>query len=141
MVITTPTATVRPSKVERLLGAHVHEDMRWKEHIMDNEESLLKALNKRQGAMKKVCRVASFKSRIMLANGVFMSKLIYLMPVWAGCEDNLTKALQVVQNKVARSVNKKDSFTPTKDLLKECGWHSFIQVQYKTPILSLCKSD
>ena len=61
IIITTPTATVRPSKVERLLGAHVHEVMRWKEHIMDNEESL-----------KKVCRLASFKSRKMLANGVFM---------------------------------------------------------------------
>ena len=95
-----PTATVRPSKVERLLGAHVHEVMRWKEHIMDNEESL-----------KKVCRLASFKSRKMLANGVFMSKLIYLMPVWAGCEDNLTKALEVIQNKVARSVSKKNIFT------------------------------
>ena len=140
------TAIVRPSSVERLLGAHVHEDMRWKEHIMDNEESLMKALSKRQGAMKKVCRVASFKSRKMLANGVFMSKLIYLMPVWAGCEDYLTKALQVIQNKVARSVTKKDIFTPTKVLMKEWCWlsvrqlmvyHSLIQVQktiqHKTP--------
>ena len=146
MIITTPTATVRPSKVERLRGAQVHEDMRWKDHIMDNEESLLKALTMRKGAMKKVCRVASFKSRKMLANGVFMSKLIYLMPVWAGCEDYLTKALQVIQNKVARSVTKKNIFTPTKVLMKECGWltvrqlmvyHSLIQVhktiQHKTP--------
>ena len=46
MSITTPTAIVRPSSVERLLGAHVHEDMRWKEHIMDHEESLMKALTR-----------------------------------------------------------------------------------------------
>ena len=77
---------------------------------------------------------------------MFMSKLIYLMPVWAGCEDYLTKALKVIQNKVARSVTKKDIFTPTKVLMKECGWltvrqlmvyHSLIQVhktiQHKTP--------
>ena len=146
MCIRTPSAIVRPSTVERLLGAQVHEDLRWKEHIMENEDSLMKALTKRQGAIKKVCKVASFKSRKMLANGVFMSKLIYLMPVWAGCEDYLTKALQVIQNKVARSVTKKDIFTPTKVLMKECGWlsvrqlmvyHSLVQVhktiQHKTP--------
>ena len=75
-----------------------------------------------------------------------MSKLIYLMPVRAGCEDYLTRALQVIQNKVARSVNKKDIFTPTKVLMMECGWltvrqlmvyHSLIQVhktiKHKTP--------
>ena len=59
MTITTPTAIVKPSSVERLLGAHIHEDMRWKEHIMDNEDSLLKSLNQRQGAIKKISKVAS----------------------------------------------------------------------------------
>ena len=82
MSIITPTATVTPSSVERLLGAHVHEDMRWKEHVMTNEDSLIKSLTKRQGAIKKISSVASFKSRKMIANGIFMSKLIYLMPVW-----------------------------------------------------------
>ena len=73
----------------------------------------------------------------MLANGLFMSKLIYLMPVWLGCEDYLVKALQVAQNKMARTVTGKDIFTPTRQLLLECGWlsvrqlliyHSLVQV-------------
>ena len=146
MSITTPTATVTPSSVERLLGAYIHQDMRWKEHIMTNEDSLIKSLNKRQAAIKKISSLASFKSRKMIANGIFMSKLIYLMPVWAGCEDYLCRALQVIQNKVARSVTKRNIFTPTKTLIKECGWltvkqlmvfHSLVQlhktVQSKTP--------
>ena len=136
ITITTPTAVVKPSSVERLLGAQIHEDMRWKEHIMDNEDSLLKSLSQRQGAIKKISKVASFKSRKMIANGVFMSKLIYLMPVWAGCEDYLVNALQIIQNKVARSVTKKDISTPTQVFMRECGWltvkqllvyHSLIQ--------------
>ena len=57
MSISTPTAIIQPSTVERLLGAQVHEDMRWKEHIIDSEESLVKALSKRHGDMKKVCKV------------------------------------------------------------------------------------
>ena len=65
MTITTPTptATVMSSSVERLLGAYVHEDMRWKDHFLDHDDSLVKSLNKRQGALKKICRVVYFKSR------------------------------------------------------------------------------
>ena len=51
-----------------------------------------------------------------------MSKLIYLMPVWMGCEDYLIKALQVSMNKVARLVTKLDYFTSTSVLMKQCGW-------------------
>jgi hypothetical protein len=32
--IETPTAIIRPSNVEQLLGAQVHQDMRWVEHIL-----------------------------------------------------------------------------------------------------------
>ena len=57
---------------------------------MDSKDALIKSLNKRIGAMKKISRVASFKPRQNIANGIFMSKLIYLMPVWKGCDDYLT---------------------------------------------------
>ena len=96
--IDTPTATITPSVVERLLGAQVHQDMRWREHIMDNKESLLSCLNKRVGAVKMISKTGSFKTRKMIANGIFVSKLIYLMPVWMNCEDYLVQALQVCQN-------------------------------------------
>ena len=122
ITITTPTAIITPSTVERLLGAQVHHDMRWKEHILDNKDSLLKCLNQRVGAMKKISKTASFKTRKVVANGIFIPKLIYLLPVWMGCEDYLINALQVCQNKVARMVTKLDRFTPTKVFLKQCDW-------------------
>ena len=96
--------------------------MRWKEHILDSDASLIKSLSMRSGAIKKISRTASFKTRKMIANGIFMSKLIYLMPVWVGCEDYLVNALQVSLNKVARLVTKLDIFTPTKVLMQQCGW-------------------
>ena len=137
VTITTPNAVVKPSPLERLLGAQVHENMRWREHILTSDNCLIKSLNTRQSAVKKMSKSASFKARKMLANGLFMSKLIYLMPVWLGCEDYLVKALQVAQNKMARTVTGKDIFTPTRQLLLECGWlsvrqlliyHSLVQV-------------
>ena len=122
ITIQTPTATITPSTVEKLLGAQVHQNMGWRKHIMDNKDALIKSLNKRIRAMKKISRVASFKTRKNIANGIFMSKLIYLMPVWIGCDDYLINSLQVCQNKAARLVTKLDRFTSTKKLMQQCGW-------------------
>ena len=85
--IQTPSAIIKPSSVERLLGAQVHQDMRWVEHILESESSLVKSLNIRVGALKKLSNMASFKTRKIVASGIFMSKLIYLMPLWSGCEE------------------------------------------------------
>ena len=57
-----------------------------------------------------------------------MSKLIYLIPVWSGCEDYLVRSLQVVQNKAAWSVAKLSIFTPTVTLMRVCGWMAVRQL-------------
>ena len=72
MTMISPTAVVTTSSAERLLGAQIHEDMKWKEHIMSNGDSLIKSLNKRQAAIKKISFLASFKTRKNVANGIFM---------------------------------------------------------------------
>ena len=107
---------------------------------MDSDDSLLKSLNKRAGALKKISKFASFKTRKMIANGIYMSKLIYLMPVWMGCEDYLVNALQVNMNKVARLVTKLDIFTPTSVLLQQCGWMSVKQLMAYHSIVLLHKT-
>ena len=72
----------------------------------------------------------------MIANGVFRSKLSYLISVWGGCEGYLLKSLQVIQNKVARVVTKMAWSTPTSILLSECGWLSVRQLaMYHTVVL------
>ena len=140
IIINTHTAIITPSQVERLLGAQVHQDMHWKEHLLDSDDSPLKSLKKRTGAIKKISKDASFKTRKMIANGIFMSKPIYLMPVWMGCEDYLVNALQVNMNKVARLVTKLDIFTPTSVLLHQCVWMSVKQLMAYHSIVLLHKT-
>jgi hypothetical protein len=123
--IETPTAIIKPSNVERLLGA---QNIRWVEHILDSDQSLVKSLNLRVGALSKISKLTSFKTRKTIASGIFMSKLIYLMPLWSGCEDYLVKCLQVVQNKAARTVAKRNIFKPTRTLMKVCGLMSVRQL-------------
>ena len=68
-----------------------------------------------------------------------MSKLLYLIPLWGGCEEFLIKALQVVQNKAARFVANKGQLTSTKMLLKECGWLSVSQLVFYHSVILLFK--
>ena len=80
--------------------------------------------------------MADFKTRKLLTNGLFMSKLAYLMPLWGGCHKFLINTLQVLQNRAARFVTKQNMYSPVQNLLKECGWLSVHQmVFYHTVVL------
>ena len=82
----------------------------------------------RINALKQISRFSNFKTRKMIANGVVMSKFIYLIQLWGGCPDYLLTFLQSLQNKAARLVSNKDRYTPIKELLKSCGWLSIRQL-------------
>ena len=137
MQIVTPTEVIDSSEVEKLLGAWLHQDMKWAEHISGNKESLVRSLSVRVGALKQVCKVAEFRNRKMIADGIFMSKLVYLIPLWGASSKSLLKSLQTLQNKAARAVTKLDWNTPTEILLKQCGWLSVHQLSiYHSLILT-----
>ena len=68
--------------VERLLGLQLHERLKFQGYIMGNEKSLIKMLNTRVKALQMVKKIAGFKTRLMIANGILMSKLCYIIPVW-----------------------------------------------------------
>ena len=76
----------------------------------------------------------------MLADGLFMSKLVYLIPLWGGCEKYLIKALQMIQNKAARTVCKLGIFTPIKILPRHCGWISVNQLVFYHTVILLFKT-
>ena len=75
----------------------------------------------------------------MVANGVFMSKLCFLIQVWGGSSEFLLKALQVIQSKAARIITKMSWFTPTRLLLKQCNWLSVRQLVHYHSILTTHK--
>ena len=126
--VQTPNETINTSNSEKLLGGFIHEDLKWKEHIVDNENSLIKSLTTCLNALKKMSTCANFKMRLMVANGIFISKLIYLIPLWGGACGYLVKMLQVVQNQAARYVTRSSWFTPSNVLLKQCNWLSVAQL-------------
>ena len=130
---------VRVSESERLLGAYIQSNMKWLDHVRNNRSSVLQSLNKRHGALKKIASAASFKSRLTIANGIFMSKLVFMIPLWAGCSDYLVKALQICQNDAARTVTKHGRYVPVQKILKECGWWSVKQEMVYHSVLMIHK--
>ena len=107
--INTPSAIIKQSFSEKLLGCWVQNDFKWSDYIRDNSESLVKALNTRLAAVARIARVASFKDRKRVADGIFASKLSYLISVWGGgCGAVIMETLQIIQNKVARTVARVD---------------------------------
>ena len=72
----------------------------------------------------------------MVANGLFLSKLVFLIQVWGGTQDYLIRTLQVTQNKAMRAVTGLTWFTPTRVLLRKCDWLSVRQlISYHTVLL------
>ena len=96
--IITPTEVIKPIKSEKLLGIFIQDDLKLSDYIQNNEKSLIKQLTSRLNDLRMISRVACFKTRLMIANGIFCSKLIFQIRLWGGTEDFLLTSLQVVQN-------------------------------------------
>ena len=132
---------IKPTETETLLGFHVHQSLRWNQHLTDSKSSLVKQLSSRINGLKKVSHSASFKTRLMIANGAVLSKLVYLITLWGGAKQYLLKALQVQQLTAARTVVGYHSWRWSKArLLKRVGWMSVRQLIYFHTVLQAHKT-
>ena len=73
--IQTDTEDINPTSSQKLLCCWIQDDLKWTENIRDNREGLLKALNIRLNAIKRISGLTDFRTRNMIAKGFFMSKL------------------------------------------------------------------
>ena len=119
---------IEPVDCERLLGAQVSNDFTWNDHVRNNDKSMFKILTSRVNALRKISFALSFKSRKMIAMGIVMSRLIYLIQLFGGASGYLIDALQVIQNKTARIVTRLPWGTSTRTLLNQLGWLSIRQL-------------
>ena len=120
---------VKPSEKESLLGCQIHQSLKWNNHIVDSSSSMVRQLNQRNNALKRVCINANFQTRLILANGIIHSKLVYLINVWGGAQTYLIKMLQVQQLVAARIVCGPQSLRWSRSkTLKTIGWLSVKQL-------------
>ena len=135
------TFTITPTETETLLGCHLHQSVQWNHHVRDGKKSLMKQLTGRNNGLKKIARNATFNTRLMVANGVVMSKVMYLITVWGGAQQYLLKGLQVQQLTAARTVCGFFSRGWSKKrLLDKLGWLSIRQLIYFHTVLQAHKT-
>ena len=90
----------------------------------------------KNNALSKLLHVVDFKTRKLLAEGLMMSTVAYMIQVNRRCSNYLFNMLQVQQNLAARYTTKLPRLTPTNVLLSQCGWLSIRQlIQYHSLIL------
>ena len=128
--------TIHPTETEKLLGGHLHQSLQWNHHIRDHKNSIMKQLTIRINGLKKISKNATFNTRLMVANGVVMSKVVYLMPVWGGAQQYLLNGLQVQQLTAARTVcGYLSKWWSKKKLLDRLGWLSIMQLIFYNTVL------
>ena len=94
--------TIKPTETEKLLGGIVHQSLKWNQHLTDSKVSLVTQLTSRINGLKKVSGGVCFSTRLMVANGAVLNKLVYLITLWGGATRYLLGALQVQQLNSAR---------------------------------------
>ena len=133
--------TILPTASEKLLGGNLHQSLKWNDHIRDNKSSIMNQLTSRINGLKKIARNSSFKTRLMVANGVVMSKVVYLMSVWGGAQEYLLNGLQVQQLTAARAVcGFLSKWWSKRKLLDRLGWLSIRQLIYYNTVLQAHKT-
>ena len=114
--------TIKPSKQEKLLGCIVSDNLKWKNHILQHNQSIVRQLTSRINGLSMITSKADFNTKLMAANGLVISKICYLIQLWGGCESYLLNTIQVQMNKAARLVTGLSRFTSTRKLMERCGW-------------------
>ena len=58
---------ISPTSTEKLLGGNISEDLKWREHLLDNEQSLVRQLTSRINGLVMVSQCAPFSIRLMVS--------------------------------------------------------------------------
>ena len=143
VILDTGTETILPQSHEKMLGCNISSNFSWNHHLRDYEYSLNQQLTSTINALRKISYSASFATRKMIANGIVLSRIIYVIQIWGGTHDYLLKMLQILQNKAARFVTNLDIFTSQAKLLQQCGWLSVKQLvdYHSLTLIFKCKKE
>ena len=144
-----PTLTVRNDAGEmkvitdkpytRILGSNIANNMLWKMHMESGNKALLPQVRKTIGLLKHLGNLIPKNSRRNLANGLILSKMSYLLPLWGqGAEVHIKKA-QILLNAAARWVTRRGKRTKILSLMEEINWLTIKEQIYISTLVQTWK--
>ena len=138
--VITPTGvqkTIEDSKVCKILGGKLQNNLTWGAHLESSKKALLPEIRKQLGALYHIGKKLPQKSKLTIANGLILSRINYLIPLWGWTTDNYVRRAQAVLNSTARWITGLKKRTKTSVLMARCNWlnireltayHSLLQI-------------
>ena len=108
----------------KILGATLQANMTWAQHLEKGKKALLPTVNKQLGALKHLGRKIPPKCRKVLASGLIISRLSYLVSLLGSTTCNYLRKAQAALNKVARWMAGLERRTKVSELMRKSGLHS-----------------
>ena len=112
--------TVEKSSI--LLGGSIQDNLQWQSHIETGDNPFLSVLRKNLGALKHIGKNIPLKSKLLLVNGLLLSRILYLLPLYGGTYMKYLRKIQVVMNNAIRFVTGLLRRTKTRILMEAVGW-------------------
>ena len=90
--------------VIRLLGVNLPDHMGWDAHIESGEDALLPTTRKKLGILKHIGKSIPIRSRKLLAEGIIISRIRYIISIWGSTNEKLMRNTQTLLNDCGRFV-------------------------------------
>ena len=126
---------IKASANEKCLGATLQSNLQWQAFMETGKDPLIPALRKKLGSLKFLAKNIPRKCKIMLASGLILGKINYLLPVYGGTQPKYLKKIQIIMNNAVRWAIGAQKRTKSKDLMEAANWldiHEMIRLQTLT---------
>ena len=130
---------IQPIIEHRTLGINLKRDLTWGSNLKYGEKAVIPDLRKKLGILWLVSKYFDTQARLKLANGLIMSKIIYMIQLWGSIRPSWIMELQRLQNRAARFVLRKNRYEKVSTLLDGCKWLSVSQLITFHSVLLLWK--
>ena len=121
----------------RLLGGNLNMDGNWNHQMEKGLKPLLPNLRSAIGSLSHISQHLPRACRLLLANGLILSRILYLIQMWGGLTKKHSKTIQTLMNKTARIVTGLPRATRSRKLMEECGWLYFGELVTYHSLLTL----
>ena len=139
MTDTVEIKTILDKPYTRVLGSNIQNNMLWKSHMESGGKALFPQVRKTLGLLRHLGELIPRRSRRNLANGLIISKLSYLMPLWGTAADSHIRKAQILLNAAACWVTGLGKSTRIRTLMAATNWFTIKEQIYISTLIQIWK--
>ena len=128
---------VLPKKHDKCLGGIISNDLQWNAMIENSKEAILPELRRKLGILRHIASNIPQAGKQLLANGLILGKINYLISIYGGTQTKYLNKIQVIMNKTARFITGGSKREHTMKLMQNINWMTIRElVKYHTTIMA-----